>query len=192
MPIQPLTQFHAWLSEASAHPAIKEPTAMTLATANASGVPSARIVLLKEASEAGFTFYTNLESRKSRELKQNPHAALVFYWMPLDKQVRIEGTITEVSAAEADAYFATRGREKQLGAWASRQSETLPNRTALEARIAEAAARFPNTVPRPAHWSGWRLSPQRIEFWIQKDYRLHERELFTRNAAGWESSALYP
>jgi pyridoxamine 5'-phosphate oxidase len=189
----PIQQFQQWLSEAKAHPAISEPTAMTLATVGAKGKPSARIVLLKEVDARGFVFYTNLESRKSREIHAQPHAALCFYWMPLDKQVRVEGTIHAVSAAESDAYFATRVREKQIGAWASKQSEIMESRDALEQRIAEITARFEGqNITRPPHWGGWRLVPERIEFWQQRDFRLHVRDVYLRAGEQWQHTLLYP
>lgn len=191
--MNPLTQFHAWFAEATAHPHIKEPTAMTLATADAAGTPSARIVLLKEVDDAGFHFFTNYESRKSAELAARPHAALCFYWMPLDKQVRIEGTVSKASDAESDAYFATRGREKQLGAWASQQSRPMHARDDLEKRIAQMDEKFTGgEVPRPPHWGGWVLQPQRMEFWLQRDFRLHEREVFVRDGTDWQHTLLYP
>lgn len=189
----PIHQFEQWLGEAKAHPEINEPTAMTLATVGAEGNPSARIVLLKEVDARGFVFYTNLESRKSREIHAQPHAALCFYWMPLDKQVRVEGQIHAVSAAESDAYFATRVREKQIGAWASKQSETMESRDALQQRIAEITARFAGqNIPRPPHWGGWRLVPERIEFWQQRDFRLHVRDVYVRTGEQWQHTLLYP
>lgn len=191
----PLALFNAWFADAKACSAIAEPTAMTLATATKDGLPSARIVLLKDVSDAGFTFYSNQQSRKGGELAGNPHAALCFYWMPLDKQVRIEGTVTPVDAKTADAYFASRGREKQLGAWASMQSQPMASRDDLQTRIALMDETYKNMdVPRPAHWSGWLLAPTRIEFWLQRDYRLHERVCFTRPSPrdAWVQQILYP
>lgn len=188
----PLAIFRQWLDEATACSAIAEPTAMTLATATASGMPSARIVLLKEVSAQGFTFYSNQQSRKGSELATNPQAALCFYWMPLNKQVRIEGSAMPVDVAIADAYFATRGREKQLGAWASQQSQPMASRSDFEQRIADMAQQFPDHVPRPPHWSGWVLNPSRIEFWLQRDFRLHERTCFTRAHGAWQHHILYP
>ena len=189
----PITRFGAWLDEAKACETIVEPTAMSLATCTASRRPSVRIVLLKQADERGFVFYTNLTSRKSVELKENPYAALCFYWMPLDKQVRVEGAIVRVDDAEADAYFASRKRGSQMGAWASDQSAPLASREELEARVAAMEAEYEGRdVPRPAHWGGWRLVPERIEFWQQLDFRLHHREVFTRTQDGWESGLLYP
>ena len=166
---------------------------MTLATATPDGAPSARVVLLKGFSMDGFVFYTNLTSRKGEELKQNPQAALCFYWMPLERQIRIEGMVTPVSAAEADDYFASRPRDRQIGAWASLQSQPLRDRQELEARVAELELQYANKeVPRPPHWSGWRLVPKSIEFWHQNWARLHERELYTRDDSGWVQTLVYP
>lgn len=166
---------------------------MALATATRGGIPSVRIVLLKGLDERGFVFYTNLESRKSAELKENPNAALCFYWMELNRQVRIEGKIEQVSAAQADAYFATRARDSQIGAWSSKQSQLLPERADLLQAISDNMAKFDGKkVPRPPFWSGWRVVPEKIEFWQQGDFRLHERELFTRSKNGWETYSLYP
>ena len=189
----PLALFSRWLDDARSTPAIAEPTAMTLATATADGRPSARIVLLKEHGPEGFLFYTNLTSRKSHEIDENPHAALCFYWMPLERQVRVEGIVTRAEDTEADAYFASRPRARQIGAWASQQSQPLANREALEARVAEIEKRYEGKpVPRPPHWSGWRLAPQRIEFWHNDPARLHERNLYTRHHGSWQHGLLYP
>ena len=187
----PMAKFTQWLADAMATPTINEPTAMTLATATAGGTPSARIVLLKEHGPEGFLFYTNLTSRKSAQMTDNPQAALCFYWMKLNRQVRI----AQATDDEADAYFASRPRARQIGAWASLQSQPLSSREALDARNAEFEARFAGIpVPRPAHWSGWRLVPLSIEFWINSDARLHEREIYRRSAvtAPWEHGLLYP
>lgn len=166
---------------------------MTLATATATGAPSARIVLLKAYDERGFVFYTNFTSRKGAEFLENPKAALVFYWAPLDKQVRIEGTLSPVSDAEADAYFASRERHRQAGAWASLQSQPLDKRETLLARVEEIEAQYKGRdIPRPPQWTGMRMAPQRIEFWHQRDARLHDREVFTRSGQGWEHTLLYP
>lgn len=189
----PITKFSHWLEEAKKHPTITEPTAMSLATATENGLPSVRIVLLKGLDERGFVFYTNLESRKSAELIANPYAALCFYWMPLERQVRIEGTIERVSDEEANAYFATRPRDSQIGAWSSKQSRELPERVELLQAISDNSATFEGkNVPRPPFWSGFRLTPQTIEFWQQGDFRIHEREVFSRTSDGWKISALYP
>ena len=191
--LDPLSKFSAWLADAKAHTAIAEPTAMTLATATADGMPSARIVLLKAHGPEGLTFYTNFTSRKSAEINGNPHAALCFYWMPLDRQVRIEGTVARVSDAHADAYFASRPRARQVGAWASLQSQPMADRRDLETRNAEIEARFQGAdVPRPPHWSGWCVSPKSFEFWIQNSARLHEREIYTRAGSSWQHTLLYP
>jgi len=189
----PLELFRRWYEEAQQTEAIAEPTAMTLATATRAGRPSARVVLLKGYDQRGFSFYTNLASRKARELMENPWAALCFYWMPLDKQIRIEGAIEPVSLEEADSYFATRPKQSQLGAWASKQSQPLQGRLALERRLAKYVARYGlTTVPRPEFWSGYRLIPDRLEFWLKQPYRLHDRVEYTRLDAVWNRQRLYP
>jgi pyridoxamine 5'-phosphate oxidase len=191
--VDPIARFAQWLEAARRHAGIIEPTAMCLATADAKGKPSARIVLLKDFDERGFVFYTNLESRKSEELKANPQAALCFHWMPLMRQVRIEGNVEPVSDAEADAYFASRPRESQIGAWASRQSRPMDDRETLAQTVAQYDKQFAGkNVPRPPFWSGWRVIPESIEFWQQGEFRLHERELFTRQGKGWKVITLYP
>lgn len=192
--MDPIAQFQHWWDEAKQHPGIAEPTAMTLATATADGKPSARIVLLKQGDADGFTFFTNYEGRKSVELASNPQAALLFYWMPLDRQVRIEGRVQQVSAAESDAYFASRARDRQIGAWASQQSRPLATRNAFDAAIAALTQQYEGKpIPRPPHWGGWRLVPEIIEFWQQCDARLHVRDLYRRRAdGGWDHSLLYP
>lgn len=188
----PILKFSEWLNDAQKHPKIAEPTAMTLATATTDGVPSARIVLLKAHGPEGFHFFTNYESRKSGELKTNPHAALCFYWMPLERQVRIEGTISMLSAEASDAYFNSRPRDRQIGAWASLQSQPLTDRDALEARVAALEAQYPSAVPRPPHWGGWKLTPHRIEFWHQNWARLHAREEYVLTESSWKHQLLYP
>lgn len=191
----PWELFEHWLTLAKSTPSITEPTAMTLATATAQGVPSARVVLLKDVDDRGFVFYTNYDSRKSLELADNPQAALCFYWMPLDRQVRIRGRVEAVSAEMSDAYFASRGREKQVGAWTSKQSRPLETREQFEQELHAMTLKFEETdpIPRPPHWGGWRTVPEEIEFWIQQPYRLHERRVFSREVdGGWTSAMLYP
>jgi pyridoxamine 5'-phosphate oxidase len=189
--IEPLAPFRRWLDEAwkgepNAH-------AMTLATATPEGRPSARAVLLKGLDARGFVFYTNLESRKSDELFANPHAALCFLWKSLSRQVRVEGTVEQVADDEADAYFASRPRDSQLGAWASDQSRPLASHALLERRVDEFSRRFEEvTVPRPIYWSGFRVVPQRVEFWQERPYRLHDRLLFIREGEGWRRERLFP
>lgn len=191
--MNPIAQFQQWFEKAKTHKDIADATAMCLATASKEGLPSARMVLLKEVSDTGFVFYTNLESRKSNELKQNPHAALCFHWPALERQVRIEGKVEAVSEAEADAYFASRPRESQIGAWASQQSRPIPYTGALVGAVAEHTAKFMGRdVPRPAQWSGWRVVPDRIEFWKHAAFRLHDREVFIRKGESWDVEKLYP
>jgi len=172
---------------------LPEPTAAILATADARGRPSSRAVLLKAFDERGFVFYTNLESRKGRQIRENPRAALTFYWPPLGAQVHVEGDVQPVTPAEADAYFATRARESQLGAWASRQSEPLKGRWTLLRRVVQAARRFgTGPVPRPPFWSGLRVRPDRVEFWTAGRFRLHDREEWVLAAGVWTARRLYP
>ncbi|MCK8784623.1 pyridoxamine 5'-phosphate oxidase [Roseomonas sp. NAR14] len=191
-PGDPLALFEAWMAEAAAGEP-NDPNAMCLATVDAEGRPSARMVLLKGLDARGFVFYTNLESRKGEELAANPNAALCFHWKSLRRQVRIEGPVEAVTPDEADAYYASRPRGSRIGAWASRQSRPLTSRAELEAAVAEMEARFPEeSVPRPAHWSGFRLLPQRLEFWRDMPFRLHERQVFHRLAAGWRTEVLFP
>lgn len=192
--MHPVEKFHAWFAEAKAHPHIAEPTAMSLATATPQAAPSVRIVLLKEADADGFVFYTNAEGRKGRELAANPHAALCFYWMPLMRQIRVEGRVVEVSTEESDAYFASRHRESQIGAWASLQSRPVDIRETLESRIAQFTAKFEGQIiPRPDYWRGFRLIPTRIEFWAERPFRLHDREIYEPDGkGGWSVTRLYP
>jgi pyridoxamine 5'-phosphate oxidase len=170
-----------------------DPMAMALATVDPEGRPSVRMVLLKGHDERGFVFYTNLESRKAGDIIGNPNVALLFHWKSQRRQIRIEGSVSRVSDAEGDTYFASRARESQLGAWASDQSRPLDSRATFEARYQAMVERFEGAdVPRPSHWSGFRVSPERIEFWQDRAFRLHERHLFTRVADGWTEGMLYP
>lgn len=190
----PIATFLSWLDDATKSE-LNDPTAMTVATCDSAGRPSARMVLLKEADARGFVFYTNTESRKGEELDANPNAALVFHWKSLRRQVRVTGAVERVSDEEADAYFASRARGSQIGAWASDQSRPLEGRFDLEKRVARYAAKFgAGTVPRPPHWTGYRIVPLEIEFWQDKPFRLHERVVFHRDASGnpWEKGRLYP
>jgi pyridoxamine 5'-phosphate oxidase len=188
----PFVQFARWMAEAEAAEP-NDPNAMTLATATPDGRPSARIVLLKGWDARGFVFYTNTQSRKGGELAANAHAALLFHWKSRLRQIRIEGAIEAATAAEADAYFASRARISRLGAWASDQSRPLPARAELERRLAEQEARFPGeTIPRPPHWSGYRVIPGRFEFWQDMPYRLHDRTVFIRADGGWSLGKLFP
>ena len=185
--------FKEWLAEAQLSEP-NDPTAMAVATADARGQPAVRMVLMKGHDERGFVFYTNMDSRKGGDLHTNPKAALLFHWKSLRRQVRIEGPVGAVSSEEADAYFATRSRDSQLGAWASDQSRPLDARSTFEARFEEVRARFEGgEVPRPPRWSGYRVAPERIEFWNDRAHRLHERRLFTRGEdGGWVEGLLYP
>lgn len=188
----PIKLFDAWLADARASEP-NDPEAMALATADPAGRPSVRMVLLKGHGADGFTFFTNTGSEKGGDLAANPHAALLFHWKSLRRQVRIEGPVEEVGGAEADAYFATRGRDSQLGAWASDQSRPLDSRATFETRFDEAKARFDGQdIPRPPYWTGFRVIPQRIELWEDRPHRLHHRRLFTRVEGGWSEGLLYP
>ena len=192
MATDPIALFQTWLQQAI-DAGIEEPTAMTVATVAPDGHPDARMLLLKGADERGFVFYTNLESPKAQALRHDPRVALCFYWMPLDKQVRVRGRAEMVSDAEADAYFATRARLSQIGAWASKQSHPMQGYYELEAEVAKTALRFGvGNVPRPPFWSGFRVFPEQIEFWTEKPFRRHERILYTRAADGWQKQWLYP
>ena len=194
-PADPIAFFASLLAEAEGvdRAVLPEATAMTLATIGADGTPSARVVLLKGVDARGFVFYTNLESQKGRELLARPRAALCFHWQPLGRQVRVTGDAECVSDDEADAYFATRARMSQIGAWASRQSAPLARDADLEVRVREVEERYAGReVPRPPHWSGFRVVPERIEFWRNRPYRLHERLLYERDGDAWRVSRLFP
>ena len=191
-PIERFRRVYA-LAEKIDRSILPDRSAMTLGTVGEDGQPSVRIVLLKAFDERGFVFYTNYEGRKGRELLGQPKAALCFYWATIDIQVRIEGSVTRVADDEADAYFATRARLSQIGAWASRQSEPLETPTALDERVRKYEQKFAGKdIPRPRFWSGFRVQPERIEFWKAKPNRLHERHLYTRSAGGWKIETIYP
>jgi pyridoxamine 5'-phosphate oxidase len=188
----PFAKFSDWMREAWEHEP-EDANAMTLATVSADGAPSARIVLLKGADERGFVFYTNLQSRKGGELAGNTRAALLFHWKPQARQVRIEGHVEPVTADEADAYYASRPRISRLGAWASDQSRELPERAELERRLAVYEEKYPGEeIPRPPHWSGFRVIPERFEFWQNMPFRLHDRTVYTRATGGWSIGKLFP
>jgi pyridoxamine 5'-phosphate oxidase len=196
MTIHPLSEpfdlFQSWFKDAEAKEP-NDPNAMALATVGPDGMPSVRMVLLKEADPRGFVFYTNYQSRKGEHLLADPKAALSFHWKSLRRSVRIEGEAEPTSAEEADAYFATRHRSSQIGAWASDQSRPLEGRYALETRVAKFAAKFGiGAVPRPPHWSGFRVKPRRIEFWEDRPFRLHDRLVYLREGEGWTTMRLYP
>ena len=188
----PIERFLGWFEEAKRRE-LDLPNAVAVASTGADGSPSVRMVLLKDVDHRGFVFYTNLESRKGRELAANGRAALLFYWKSLQRQVRVEGQAVPVDDAEADAYFATRDRGAQIGAWASEQSRVMEGRLDLEKRVAKFAAQFGfGTVPRPPFWSGFRVIPERIEFWSEGKFRLHDREVYVRNGEAWRIDRLFP
>ena len=190
----PMVLFADWFETAKAHE-INDPNGMALATADADGLPNIRMVLLKDVSEGGFVFYTNYESAKGRELLASHKAALLFHWKALRRQVRVRGAVEQVSAAEADAYFASRPRGSRIGAWASAQSRPLEGRFALEKMVALYTAKYGlGNIPRPPHWSGFRVTPLEIEFWHDRPFRLHDRAVFRRNSkdAAWEKTRLFP
>ena len=191
---EPFALFETWLNEAIKNEP-NDPNAMALATVDPDGLPDVRMVLMKGFDTAGFVFYSHIASQKGRELAANPKAALLFHWKSLRRQVRIRGNVTPVTDAEADAYFATRPKQAQIGAWASKQSQELESRFAFEQAIAKVAAKHViGDVPRPPGWSGWRISPSRIEFWHDRPFRLHDRIEFRRDAAGkpWSKTRMYP
>jgi pyridoxamine 5'-phosphate oxidase len=187
----PMQQFSQWLEEAI-RAQVAEPTAMTLATVGADRRPAARIVLLKSTDSEGFVFYTNYDSRKGRELSKHPDASLLFFWPDLERQVRIEGVVQKVSKAESDAYYCSRPLGSRIGAWASPQSEIIPDREMIEMRAATLAARYGADPPRPSHWGGYRLLPQALEFWQGRPSRLHDRIRYHRSDEGWSIDRLAP
>jgi pyridoxamine 5'-phosphate oxidase len=189
----PFRQFDAWFAQA-VDAKLPEPNTMTLATVDSRGRPSARIVLIKGVDERGFVFFTNYESRKGRELADNPHASLLFYWIELERQVRIEGTVVKASPAESDQYFESRPLGSRIGAWASEQSQAIESRAVLEAREKEISEKYGEHPPRPPHWGGYRLIPDAIEFWQGRPSRLHDRLLYTRAVEGgdWQITRLSP
>ena len=188
----PIAQFQAWMEEA-AKSEPNDPNAVCLATATPDGRPSARMVLLKDVDARGFVFYTNYESRKGQELLANPNAALCFHWKTLHRSVRVEGPVEQVSAPEADAYYASRARTSRIGAWASRQSRPMEGRFSLEKAVAEYTLKFGlGEIPRPPHWSGFRILPRRIELWRDMPFRLHERRVFHRDGDAWRVETLFP
>ncbi|WP_438852812.1 pyridoxamine 5'-phosphate oxidase [Brevundimonas nasdae] len=189
---EPISLFIDWLADAGAHE-VNDSNAMTLSTVDADGLPDARIVLLKDVDRRGFTFYSNRESAKGLELAARPVAALTFHWKSLRRQVRVRGAVEPVTVEEADAYFASRARESRIGAWASDQSRVLDARETLEAAVARETARFDgHEVDRPERWTGWRVTPQSVEFWRDRPFRLHDRLRFVRAGDGWASERLWP
>jgi pyridoxamine 5'-phosphate oxidase len=189
--LNPIALFGAWMKDAEASE-LNDPSAVALATATRDGMPSVRMVLMKQASERGFCFYTNAESQKGVELAENPRAAMCFYWKSLQRQVRVAGIVTELSATEADDYFHSRSRLSQLGAVASEQSRVLASRELLAARVKELEEKFSGEIPRPDYWRGYVLRPERIEFWTNREGRLHDRFLFSKSGDGWQKERLFP
>jgi pyridoxamine 5'-phosphate oxidase len=187
----PIALFRRWLEDATATEA-NDPNAMSLATATASGRPSVRMVLMKRLDECGFAFYTNVESQKGTELLENPHAALCFHWKSRRRQIRVEGVVSELSSEDADDYFHSRSRKSQIGALASQQSRPLVSREELEQRARECDEQYPGEIPRPSYWRGFVLAPERIEFWEDGAYRLHNRVVFMRSGNGWTKMRLFP
>lgn len=188
----PFERFGEWFDKAT-ESEVSNPNAVALATADAAGVPSVRMVLLKSWGPDGFVFYTNLESHKGRDLAENPHAALCFHWKSLDRQIRIEGPVVPTTDAEADAYFDSRPRDSRIGAWASQQSRPLESRLHFEKEIAKYAAKYAiGTIPRPPYWSGFRIVPEVIEFWQEKAFRLHDRLVFRCEDGEWKTEKLFP
>jgi pyridoxamine 5'-phosphate oxidase len=188
----PFEQFRVWLEDALHAPEIVEPNAMSVATVGANGRPSSRVVLLRQWDSRGFVFYTNYDSRKGAELTVHPHAALLFWWGALERQIRIEGAVERVLAVESDAYFATRPRGHRLSAWASRQSAVVPDAEALQRAMTDAGARFPGDVPRPPFWGGYRVVPDHFEFWQGRPNRVHDRIAYERGDEGWALARLSP
>jgi pyridoxamine 5'-phosphate oxidase len=189
--VDPIALFGVWMKDAEASE-LNDPSAVALATATRDGMPSVRMVLMKQVDERGFCFYTNAESQKGLELAENPRAAMCFHWKSLQRQIRIAGTVTELPAAEAEEYFHSRSRLSQLGAVASQQSRVLANRELLVARVKELEKEFPGEIPRPEYWRGNVLRPERIEFWKNRAERLHDRFVFSRSGNGWRKERLFP